>query len=153
MNDAFGSAVTTAGVKTGAQHVAAVRDGRAVYLDGKRVDDVSTHPAYRHAVASAGALYDYQADPANIERMTFDVGGGRRVNRAWQLPKSYAELVERRKALVEWAELSGGFLGRSPDHVASSMSGMMMGIEVFDAYDRKRAQAFRDWYAHARASD
>ena len=153
MNKAFGSGTAVAGVKNGAQHVAAVRDGRAVYLDGKKVDDVSTHPAYRHAVASAGALYDYQADPANIERMTFDIGGGRRVNRAWQLPTSYAELVERRKALVEWAELSGGFLGRSPDHVASSMSGMMMGIEVFDNYDPKRAQAFRDWYDYARKSD
>lgn len=153
MNKAFGSGAAIAGVKNGAEHVAAVRDGRAVYLDGKKVDDVSTHPAYRHAVASAGALYDYQADPANIERMTFDVGGGRRVNRAWQLPKSYAELVERRKALVEWAEVSCGFLGRSPDHVASSMSGMMMGIEVFDNYDPKRAQAFRDWYDYARKSD
>jgi 4-hydroxyphenylacetate 3-monooxygenase len=140
-------------VKDGARHVASVRDGRAVFLDGKRVDDVSTHPAYRHAVASAGALYDHQAHPDNIERMTFDLGGGHRVNRAWQLPKSYAELVERRKALVEWAELSGGFLGRSPDHVASSMSGMMMGIEVFDNYDPKRARAFRDWYDHARRSD
>ncbi|MES2031290.1 MAG: 4-hydroxyphenylacetate 3-hydroxylase N-terminal domain-containing protein [Pseudomonadota bacterium] len=153
MNKAFGSGTAVAGVKNGADHVAAVRDGRAVYLDGKKVDDVSTHPAYRHAVASAGALYDYQADPANSERMTFDIGGGRRVSRAWQLPKSYAELVERRKALVEWAELSGGFLGRSPDHVASSMSGMMMGIEVFDNYDPKRAQAFRDWYDYARKSD
>jgi hypothetical protein len=56
------------------------------------------------------------------------------------LPRSYAELVERRKALVEWAELTGGFLGRSPDHVASSVSGMMMGIEVFDRHDPKRAE-------------
>lgn len=153
MSDGVGSGPVTAGVKDGAQHIAAVRDGRAVYLDGKKVDDVSVHPAYRHAVASAGALYDHQANPANLERMTFDIGGGRRVNRAWQLPKSYAELVERRKALVEWAEVSCGFLGRSPDHVASSMSGMMMGIEVFDAYDPKRANAFRDWYDHARKND
>jgi len=79
--------------------------------------------------------------------------GGRRVNRCWQLPRSYAELVERRKALVEWAEVSCGFLGRSPDHVASSMSGMMMGIEVFDNYDEKRGRAFRDWYDHARKHD
>ena len=140
-------------VKNGARHIASVRDGRAVFLDGKPVADVSIHPAYRHAVASAGALYDYQAHPDNIERMTFDVGGGHRINRAWQLPTSYNELVERRKALVEWAELSGGFLGRSPDHVASSMSGMMMGIEVFDNYDAKRGRAFRDWYDHARRSD
>jgi 4-hydroxyphenylacetate 3-monooxygenase len=155
MNMALHEIAPVAGnaVKNGARHIASVRDGRAVFLDGKPVADVSTHPAYRHAVASAGALYDYQAHPDNIERMTFDVGGGHRINRAWQLPTSYNELVERRKALVEWAELSGGFLGRSPDHVASSMSGMMMGIEVFDNYDAKRGRAFRDWYDHARRSD
>jgi 4-hydroxyphenylacetate 3-monooxygenase len=141
------------GVKDGAQHIASVRDGREVYLDGKLVDDVSTHPAYRNAVATAGMLYDHQADPRNFERMTFDLGEGRRVNKAWRLPKTYADLVDRRAALVEWAELTCGFLGRSPDHVASSVSGQMMGIEVFEAYDPKRASAFRDWYAHARKND
>jgi 4-hydroxyphenylacetate 3-monooxygenase len=140
-------------VKDGKQHVESVRDGRKVYLGGKLVQDVSTHPAYRNAVASSGALYDHQADPANIERMTFDLGDGRRVNKAWQLPKSYNDLVERRKALTEWAEVSCGFLGRSPDHVASSVSAMFMGIDVFDKNDRKRADAFRGWYENARKND
>jgi 4-hydroxyphenylacetate 3-monooxygenase len=140
-------------VKDGAQHLQAVQDGRSVYLDGEVIHDVSVHPAYRNAVASAAMLYDHQARPANLERMTFDLGGGHRVNRAWQLPTSHAELVERRKALVEWAELTGGFLGRSPDHVASSVSGQFMGIEVFENHDPRRAAAFRDWYDHARRSD
>jgi 4-hydroxyphenylacetate 3-monooxygenase len=147
------AAVAGHSVKNGAKHIASMRDGRAVFLDGKQIADVSTDPAYRHAVASAGMLYDHQAHPDNIERMTFDVGGGRRISRAWQFPKSYQDLVERRKALTEWAELSCGFLGRSPDHVASSMSGMMMGIEVFDNYDPERARAFREWYDYARKSD
>ena len=153
MGEASSGAAADGLVKNGAGHIASVRDGRAVFLDGERVADVSTHPAYRHAVESAGVLYDYQAHSDNLERMTFDVGGGRRINRAWQLPGSYEDLVERRKALVEWAELSCGYLGRSPDHVASSMSGMMMGIEVFENYDVRRAQAFRDWFDYARKSD
>ena len=143
----------TLSVKNGAQHIQSVRDGRSVYLNGKLIHDVSEHPAYRNAVASAGALYDYQSLPDNLERMTFDIGGGRRVNRCWQLPRSYDELVQRREALVEWAELSCGFLGRSPDHVASSMSGMMMGIEVLDRHDEKRGHAFREWFAYARQND
>src|SRR5258708_34371484 len=117
-------------VKNGAQHIQSVRDGRSVYLNGKLIHDVSEHPAYRNAVASAGALYDYQSSPDNLERMTFDIGGGRRVNRAWQLPRSYNELVERRKALVESAEGSCGFFGRSPGHVASSRSGLLLGTHV-----------------------
>jgi 4-hydroxyphenylacetate 3-monooxygenase len=143
----------TLSVKNGAQHIQSVRDGRSVYLNGKLIHDVSEHPAYRNAVASAGALYDYQSMPDNLERMTFDIGGGRRVNRCWQLPRSYDELVQRRKALVEWAEVSCGFLGRSPDHVASSMSGIMMGIEVLDRHDEKRGHAFREWFDYVRNND
>jgi aromatic ring hydroxylase len=45
------------------------------------------------------------------------------VNRCWQMPRSYEELVQRRKALQAWAHLSYGFLGRSPDHVASAVIG------------------------------
>ncbi len=47
--------------KAGADHIQSLRDGRTVYIDGQQVDDVTTHPAFRNAVASAAALYDYQA--------------------------------------------------------------------------------------------
>jgi 4-hydroxyphenylacetate 3-monooxygenase len=140
-------------VKSGADHSAALRDGRCVYLDGKRVEDVTTHPAYRNAVASAAALYEYQAQPAAIDRMTFDIGGGHRVSRCWQLPRSYEDLVERRHALVAWAEQTCGFMGRSPDHVASTLAGQVMGIEVFQAHDPKRAQALLDYFDYARSND
>src|ERR1041385_48874 len=100
---------TMAEVKTGADHLRSLRDGRAVYIDGERVDDVTTHPAFRNAVQVAAALYDYQARPETQERMTFarsGEGGSRRINRSWQMPKSYDELVARRRAMSEWAELS-----------------------------------------------
>src|SRR2546428_13292798 len=104
-------------VKTGADHLRSLRDGRAVYIDGERVADVTTHPAFRNAVRTAAALYDHQARPENLERLTFvperaGDGGYRRVNRCWHLPRSHPELVERRRAMSEWAELSCGFLGR-----------------------------------------
>ena len=46
-------------IKTGEQHIASLRDGREVYLDGELVTDVTIHPAYRGAVASIG--FDYTA--------------------------------------------------------------------------------------------
>src|SRR5215475_6243219 len=115
--------------KTGSEHIKSLQDGRTVYLDGKLVDDVTTHAAYRNAVASAALLYDYQARPENIELMTFmPEGGTRRVNRCWQMPRTYDELVQRRKALQAWAQISYGFMGRSPDHVASTVIGQCMGL-------------------------
>lgn len=142
-----------AAIKTGRDHIESVRDGRTIYLDGKLVGDVTTHPAYRNAIDTAGMLYDYQAASENVERMTFELESGRRVGRTWQLPRSYEELVQRRKALTEMSELTGGFLGRCPAHVSSSMAGQFMAAEVFDEHDPARGKAFRAWFLEAREQD
>jgi 4-hydroxyphenylacetate 3-monooxygenase len=140
--------------KTGAEHIAALRDGRTVYIDGKRVDDVTEHPAFRNAVRSAAALYDYQAQPENIEAMTFQPAGApRRINRCWQIPRTYDELVARRQALTSWSRQTFGFMGRSPDHVASSLLGQVIGIDVFRRHGEARAKALLDYFDYASRND
>ncbi len=141
-------------IKTGDQHTQSLQDGRQVYLDGGIVDDVTTHPAYRNLVASVGQLYDFQSRTENQELMTFAVPDSEeRANRIWQLPHSYEDLVARRKALVAWTELHGGFLGRAPDHVASCIAGMYMGSKVFERHDPARAGALADYYRYARDNE
>jgi 4-hydroxyphenylacetate 3-monooxygenase len=140
--------------KTGLDHIESLRDGRTVYIDGTLVDDVTTHPAYRNAVASAALLYDYQSRPENLELMTFvPEGGTRRVNRCWEMPRDYGQLVQRRKALQAWAQVSYGFMGRSPDHVASTLIGQRMGLEVFERHGTARARALADYVDYATRND
>jgi 4-hydroxyphenylacetate 3-monooxygenase len=125
-----------------------------VYLDGQCVQDVATHPAYRHAVRSVAHLYDFQAAPAQWKRMTFvSPTSGDRVNRCWQLPRSYAEIVQRREALTAWAELTYGWTGRSPDCVASGLAGMVMGLEAFERHSPARAKALLDYFIYTRDHD
>jgi 4-hydroxyphenylacetate 3-monooxygenase len=141
-------------IKTGQGHIESQRDGRDVYIYGASVADVTTHKAFRNAIRTVAALYDFQAQPDVVDTLTFaSPDTGRRINRCWQLPESYTRLVERRRALEAWAELHFGFMGRSPDHVASCISGMFMGAELFEAYDRRRAAALRDYYRFARDND
>jgi len=140
--------------KTGVDHIASLKDGRTVYIDGKLVPDVTEHPAFRNAVRTAAALYDFQAQPENIELMTFmPEGCNRRVNRAWQMPRSYEEMVQRRKALQAWARLTCGFMGRSPDHVASALVGQRMGIDIFRKHSPDRAKALVDYVDYATKND
>jgi 4-hydroxyphenylacetate 3-monooxygenase len=140
-------------IKTGEQHIASLRDGRAVYLDGELVKDVTTHPAFRGAVASIGRMFDFQSAPENRELMTFETDTGTRANRIWQLPGSYDALKTRRKGLEAWTELHAGFMGRAPDHVASCIAGMFMGLDVFEAYNAERATALANYYRYARDND
>lgn len=140
--------------KTGADHIKSLKDGRTVYIDGALVGDVTEHPAFRNSVKSAAALYDFQARPENSELMTFvPDGANRRVSRAWQMPRSHAEMVQRRKALQAWAALSYGFMGRSPDHLASALVGQRMGIEVFRKHGPDRAKALENYFDEARRND
>ncbi len=141
-------------VRTGQQHLDSLRDGRQVYLEGELVEDVVDHPGYRNAVRTAASLYDFQADPQNLELMTFESPtSGERVNRSWQLPESYEELVARRKAMEAWAECTYGYMGRSPDHVASSLAGMMMRLDLFRAHGEERADALADYFRYVRDND
>jgi 4-hydroxyphenylacetate 3-monooxygenase len=142
-------------IKDGEAHIKSLRDGREVYLDGKPIDDVTTHPAYKNAVRSAARLYDFQADPANQEVMTFEspTAKGTRVNRAWLKAKSYDDLVSRRKAMSAWAEQHYGFMGRSPDHVASAITGQVIGLDVFEKHGPKFAKAYADYHQYARDND
>ncbi|HEX3400089.1 MAG TPA: 4-hydroxyphenylacetate 3-hydroxylase N-terminal domain-containing protein, partial [Acetobacteraceae bacterium] len=139
--------------KNGTSHLRSLNDGRDIRLNGERISDPTVHPAFRNACRTAAMLYDFQARPEHQALMTFETETGARVNRCWQLPTSYAELVERRRALEAWAELHLGFFGRSPDHVASTLSGFIMGIDVFEAYDPARAAALRDYVRYARDAD
>ena len=139
-------------MKTGAQHLESVRDGRQVYLNGAIVDDVTTHVAFRNSLQSAGELYDFQSDPAHADLMLASAGGST-FSRIWELPESYEQLVRRRHALEAWAGIHAGFMGRSPDHVASCIAGMFMGLDVFENYDARRAGALADYYRYARDND
>lgn len=140
--------------RNGKSYLSSLNDGRSIYIDGRKVEDVASDPAFRNAAASVAALYDFQCDPANIEDMTFvSPTTGDAVNRAWELPQTYHALVRRRQAMERWAEQSCGMIGRSPDHVASTIAGFRMGLPVFQEYDPARAAAVESYYRYARDND
>lgn len=133
-------------------YLSGLKDGRTIFINGEKIGDVTTHHAFRNVASSMAGLFDFANASANRELMTFDTGAGR-ANRIWQLPASYADLLERRKALESWASLHAGFMGRAPDHVASCISGLYMGLDVFKEYDPARASALESYYRYARDKD
>ena len=57
--------------RSGGEYARGLRDGRTVLLNGERVGDVTTHPAFAGAVRTVARLYDLAHDPANRELMTY----------------------------------------------------------------------------------
>ena len=51
--------------RTGEEYIKGLQEHpREVWIDGERVEDVTTHPALRNGVRSVAALYEMQHDPA-----------------------------------------------------------------------------------------
>jgi 4-hydroxyphenylacetate 3-monooxygenase len=140
--------------RDGNAYLSSLRDDRTIYIDGRKVTDVTTDSCFRGVVATAAGLYDFQAAPENLEQMTFQSPtSGDRVNLAWLLPRTYGDLVRRRQAIERWSMLSCGMIGRSPDHVASTLAGFRMGLAAFRDYDPARAAALESYFQYARDND
>src|SRR5688500_9057428 len=113
---------TTTMLKTGSEHLESLRDGRVVYIGSERVDDVTTHPAFRNGARSMAAIYDMKRADT---RYSFEEGGAR-YSSYFLKAKSKDDLLKRTELHRAIAAMSYGLLGRSPDHVASFVTGMAM---------------------------
>jgi 4-hydroxyphenylacetate 3-monooxygenase len=138
-------------MRSGSDYLRSLDDGRQVFVDGERVADVTKHPAFREAARSVARLYDIATAPENRERMTFpSPKTGEPVLRAWQIPKSHADLRARRLFSETWAEATFGLMGRSPDHVAGFFTGFAAVPGVFAAGDKRFGDNIVALYERAR---
>ena len=138
-------------MRTGAEYLRSLKDGRQIFLDGERVDDVTRHPALREAARSIARLYDIAAAPALRDTMTFpSPKTGQPVLRAYQIPKTHADLRARRLFSEKWAEATFGLMGRTPDHVAGFFCGYVTVPRLFAAAGQQFADNLLRIFEHAR---
>jgi 4-hydroxyphenylacetate 3-monooxygenase len=135
-------------LRTGEEHLERLKDGRVVFIGNERVDDVTAHPAFRNAARTIAAIYEMKADPANRELMSF-AEDGERCSMYYLKARSPEDLRRRMRAHRVIADMTYGLLGRSPDHVASFVTGLAMNPSVFppahaDNIERYYRQLRRD---------
>ncbi|MFT2622008.1 4-hydroxyphenylacetate 3-hydroxylase N-terminal domain-containing protein, partial [Escherichia coli] len=64
------------GLKTAAQYVESLRDGRVTYWDGERIDDITSHPRFRVPIEVASRDYDYgDREHGELRAYTTEEGG------------------------------------------------------------------------------
>ncbi len=138
-------------MRTGTEYLRSLNDGRRIFVDGERINDVTQHPAFRQAARSVATLYDIAAAPELRERMTFaSPKTGEPVQRCWQIPRSHADLRARRQFSETWAEATFGLMGRAPDHVAGFFSGYAAVPKFFAAAGQRFADNLVAFYEFMR---
>ena len=61
-------------IRTGEEYKESLADGREVWIDGERVRDVTTHPAFKPIVDVRARIYDLAHEPEAAATMTYADG-------------------------------------------------------------------------------
>ena len=138
-------------IRTGQDYIKALQDNRSVYIDGEKVKDVTTHPAFKGIVQTIAGLYDLAADVN--QNMTYTTEDQTVANKIYMIPRSREELRDRREAISKWSEATCGFVGRSPDHVASFLAGFASHAHVFERGGERYRDHVLNFYKQARDQD
>lgn len=132
---------------TGEEYIESLRDGREVFIYGDKVTDVTTHPAFRNSVRVTARLYDSLHDPAKRDVVTAptDTGNGGYTHPFYRTPRSQADLYKDRDAIAEWARMTYGWMGRSPDYKAAFLGTLGANSDFYAPF----ADNARRWYTES----
>src|SRR6201984_401534 len=130
--------------QTGAEYLDSLRDDRTVFIYGERVKDVTTHPAFRNTARMIARLYDALHDREHSRNILVptDTGNGGQTHAFFKAPKSVSDLVAGRNAIAEWAKITYGWIGRSPDYKAAFLATLGANDKYYAPFDENA----RRWY-------
>jgi 4-hydroxyphenylacetate 3-monooxygenase len=128
---------------TSEEYLESLRDGREIWIYGERVKDVTTHPAFRNTTAMLARLYDALHDERKeIICSPTDTGSGGYTHNFFRAPTSVEDMVASRDAIAEWARVTYGWMGRSPDYKASFLATLGANPDFYEPFDDNA----RHWY-------
>src|ERR1700691_1011075 len=139
-------------LRSGADHLERLKDGRVVYVGSERIDDVTSHPYFRNAARTVAAIYDLKLDPQWRDTLSYDAEG-ERCSIYYLMPRTADDLRRRMMGHKAIADLTYGMFGRSPDHVASFVTGMATNPSAFGAGGRPYEDNITAYYRHMRTND
>ncbi|RCW45748.1 4-hydroxyphenylacetate 3-monooxygenase [Halopolyspora algeriensis] len=132
---------------TGEEYIESLRDGRELFVYGDKVDDVTTHPAFRNSVRMTARMYDALHDPDTKDVLTTptDTGNNGFTHPFFRTPYTSEDLFADRNAIAEWAKISYGWMGRSPDYKASFLGTLGANADFYEPF----ADNARRWYTES----
>jgi 4-hydroxyphenylacetate 3-monooxygenase len=141
-------------IRTGEEYRESIRDGREVWIDGERVDDVTTHPAFRPIVDVRARIFDLAHEAATRDVMSYvDEGSGERCPTGSRLPLTRADWHAKRLAVDTVLDDVGGIVTRVGDETVGEMWSLYDGQDVLDEIDPSFSENIRRHVAHAALAD
>ena len=141
--------------RTGAEYLTGLREQeREIWMDGRRVEDVTEFPGLANGAQSIAQLYDMQHDETAARPMTYSSPAtGDPVGLSFIIPKTKDDLARRREMMSQWAHASYGMMGRTPDFLNVTIMSMAAAGDFFGENRPEFKQNVVNYYEHVREND
>src|ERR1700733_8351395 len=127
-------------IRTGEQYRDSIRDGRQVWINGERVNDVTTHPMFKPIVDIRARIYDMAHDKATQETMSYvDEATGERNAIGLKLPYTQQDWHDKRLAVDTVLDDIGGIATRVGDETIGEMWSLFDGKDMLNEVDPRFA--------------
>ena len=125
-------------LRTAAEYVASLRDGRTVWFRGRRVEDVTEEPELR--VAIDHAALDFEVAHADCRQLAvaIDDASGEEYSAYYRVPRTVDDLRDRSR-LIEHATILGGTLVTLVKEIGSDALFGLLRVLDGDGLDRATA--------------
>ena len=128
-------------IRTGEQYRDSIRDGRQVWINGERVNDVTTHPMFKPIVDIRARIYDMAHEKATQGAMSYvDETTGERNAIGLKLPYTQQDWHDKRLAVDIVLDDIGGIATRVGDETIGEMWSLYDGKDVLNEVDPRFAE-------------
>ncbi|SAL63677.1 4-hydroxyphenylacetate 3-monooxygenase [Caballeronia udeis] len=128
-------------IRTGEQYRDSIRDGRQVWINGERVNDVTTHPMFKPIVDIRARIYDMAHEKATQGVMSYvDETTGERNAIGLKLPYTQQDWHDKRLAVDTVLDDVGGIATRVGDETIGEMWSLYDGKDVLNEVDPRFAE-------------
>ncbi len=123
-------------IRTGEAYIDSIRDGRQVWINGERVEDVPAHPAFKPLVDVRARIYDMAHEKRYQEVMSYvEEDSGERNSVALKLPHTQQDWQDKRRAVDAVMDDIGGVVTRVGDETIGEMWSLYDGKDLLCEID------------------
>ncbi len=126
-------------IRTGDEYKASLDDGREVWMNGQKVNDVCNHPQLKPVIDVRARIYDMQHEPSTKDQTTYQEDG-ERFAIGLRLPYQRKDWEDKRKAVDLVMRDIGGIVTRVGDETIGEMWSLWDGKDILNEIDPRFAK-------------
>lgn len=138
----------------GERFLNSLSDGRSVWFEGERVENVRDHPAFKGTLSTIRELFNTLDDPLLRDKVGFKIQDREHyAHSSFLVPYTQEQLTQRNRSFSYWSSETHGMMSRLSDYGRSIITGWYAARQELRMLDPGFEQKITSYYEQARDND